>query len=72
MTDMTLCTDVQCPLKEGCYRFQAEPNASHQSYFYKSPRGVFNKWETQDDGKLRLVTFDPGPDAVCQFYLRLT
>ena len=32
MADITLCTNTDCPLREGCYRFTAKPDPLWQSY----------------------------------------
>jgi len=36
--DMSMCKDFECPLREKCLRYNANPNRSYQSYFQKSPR----------------------------------
>ena len=37
MADITMCRDSNCPLKDTCYRFKANPSFM-QSYFLDSPR----------------------------------
>ena len=37
MTDICMCEDNECPMKEKCYRHTAKPGYM-QSYFYESPR----------------------------------
>jgi hypothetical protein len=37
MPDFTMCKGEDCPMRESCYRYKAEPN-SMQSYFVNSPR----------------------------------
>jgi hypothetical protein len=32
MADITMCISINCPIKAGCYRFTAKPNAFRQSY----------------------------------------
>jgi len=43
--DITMCTGRECPLKEHCYRYTAEPSEFRQSYFanppYKELRGYY-------------------------------
>ncbi len=38
MPDITMCDDTDCPRFKECYRAQAEPTPSWQSYFETSPR----------------------------------
>jgi len=38
MADITMCNDDECPKKEYCYRFTAEPNPYRQAYFMYSPK----------------------------------
>jgi hypothetical protein len=33
MPDITMCENRECPLRETCYRFKAEPSKWRQSYF---------------------------------------
>ncbi len=33
MSDITMCKDIKCPLKDKCYRFTAFVNPYRQSYF---------------------------------------
>lgn len=40
MSDISMCSGNNCPLKENCYRFLAAPNPYRQSYFTEPP---FNK-----------------------------
>lgn len=37
MPDITMCTGVNCPKKETCYRHTAIPNQYRQSYFESPP-----------------------------------
>lgn len=37
MSDITMCRGKDCPLKETCRRFKAEPNPHRQSYFVNPP-----------------------------------
>lgn len=32
-----MCSGLDCPLKETCYRYTAKPNEFRQSYFINSP-----------------------------------
>lgn len=32
MPDISMCDNINCKLKENCYRFKAIPNKYHQSY----------------------------------------
>tara|TARA_B100000809_G_C14757084_1_gene394336 strand:+ start:109 stop:321 length:213 start_codon:yes stop_codon:yes gene_type:complete len=38
VSDLTICTTTVCPIRNGCYRFIAEPEQYWQSYndFYES------------------------------------
>lgn len=36
MPDITMCKGGDCPLKENCYRYLAEP-CEYQSYFMEAP-----------------------------------
>lgn len=42
MPDITMCKGVDCPNKESCYRFTAEPS-HYQSYFSKPPYNELDK-----------------------------
>ena len=37
MADITMCGGGECPLKETCYRYKAEPNEFRQAYFFDTP-----------------------------------
>lgn len=37
MADITKCEGGDCPLKERCYRYTAEADELHQSYFVEVP-----------------------------------
>lgn len=37
MSDITMCFGGDCPVKESCYRFMAEPNEYRQAYFSAPP-----------------------------------
>lgn len=43
MPDISMCTNIKCPLKEDCYRFNAPVNPYRQSYanfnFEKDSKG---------------------------------
>jgi hypothetical protein len=36
MPDITMCPGGDCPLKETCYRYKAEPS-DYQSYWFEPP-----------------------------------
>jgi hypothetical protein len=36
MPDITMCSGIECPLKETCYRYLAKPSF-YQSYFFTAP-----------------------------------
>lgn len=40
MADITKCEGTNCPMKQTCYRFTAEPNPYRQSYFMTIPLKV--------------------------------
>ena len=54
MPDITMCKGENCPMKENCYRYTAEPNEYHQSYFMEPP------WFYKTKG--------PSKEAFCLFY----
>ena len=35
--DITMCKGTNCPYKESCYRYTAEPSEFMQSYFIEPP-----------------------------------
>lgn len=37
MSDITICTGEDCPVKEKCYRFTAPVGEVKQSYFFQPP-----------------------------------
>ncbi len=37
MPDVTLCEGRDCPFKDNCYRYKAEPSKYRQSYFLEVP-----------------------------------
>ncbi len=37
MADITMCKGTDCPHKESCYRFTANPNEYRQAYFVEPP-----------------------------------
>lgn len=39
MPDITMCQNKDCPLKDKCYRFTAEPKKM-QSYFAENPSSI--------------------------------
>ena len=52
MADITMCNDYECPQKERCYRFMANPSTFWQSYFAESPKkmdGCDYFWEIGED-----------------------
>jgi hypothetical protein len=56
MSDITMCEGQDCPLRESCYRYTAQPNPFRQAYFLKEPlkeendEVVCHEWT--DNGKL--------------------
>jgi hypothetical protein len=36
MPDISMCMGNDCPIKENCYRYKAEPS-KYQSYFMEAP-----------------------------------
>lgn len=38
MSDITMCHDYECPMRETCHRYMAEPNPLRQCWFTNSPR----------------------------------
>jgi hypothetical protein len=38
MADITMCSDVECKMKDTCYRFTATPCMFRQAYFVGSPK----------------------------------
>ena len=38
MPDITMCSGLNCPLKETCYRFKAIKKVYGQSYFFSPPQ----------------------------------
>ena len=36
MSDITMCEGIECPIREKCFRFRAEPDWM-QHYFIKTP-----------------------------------
>ena len=38
MPDITMCCDRNCPKRDSCYRYRAEPTPRRQSYFSDTPR----------------------------------
>lgn len=41
LTDITMCDDRECPLKDSCFRFRATPS-QWQSFFVNSPNQYGN------------------------------
>ena len=37
MPDISKCPGTDCPMRDSCYRYVAEPNGFWQAYFSKSP-----------------------------------
>ena len=51
MSDITMCRDKTCKIKESCYRYTAKPNEYRQAYFMQSPRttaGCVYFWENYE------------------------
>lgn len=40
MTDITMCRNEDCELRNECFRFRAEPNQYWQSYFMDDPKPI--------------------------------
>jgi hypothetical protein len=60
MPDITMCEDKECPKKNTCFRFLADPTLCWQPYFVKSPRKGkkceyywWYDWLTKDDKKAK-------------------
>ena len=49
MSDITMCLNKECSLKDNCYRFNAKPNPYRQSY------GSFKPVGDKCDGLWRVV-----------------
>jgi hypothetical protein len=47
MPDIAMCEGIDCPWKERCYRFTAEPS-EYQSYFSKPPGQMVEELFTCD------------------------
>jgi len=43
MPDITMCSGKLCRLKNTCYRYLAEPDKYHQSYYLKPPKTAGGK-----------------------------
>lgn len=43
MPDITMCTGTDCPIKDNCYRYWAEPSEFRQAYFFNPPYDETNK-----------------------------
>ena len=56
MADITMCRDMQCPMKFKCYRHTAPENQFRQAVFSESPREG-DKCESYWDNEGR--TLDP-------------
>lgn len=53
MPDITMCMGKDCPLKETCYRYKAEPS-EYQSYWLEPPyyAGICEHyWEIEEPKK---------------------
>ena len=37
MPDITMCRDHNCPKRDSCYRYRAEPTPRRQAYFSDTP-----------------------------------
>ena len=57
MPDFTMCVGGDCPLKDNCYRYTAEPNEYRQSVFctipYNEEGGCYYFWDNREDGDER-------------------
>jgi len=54
MPDITMCPGGDCPLKETCYRYKAEPSEYLQSYFMEAPykeEDCSHYWEVEVNKK---------------------
>lgn len=52
MSDITMCLDKQCPSREDCHRFTAEPRETYQSYAHYQHDHTdkcFAFWEKEDE-----------------------
>lgn len=56
MSDITMCSGDNCPLKETCYRYLA-PKSEYQSYFIDAPVTKNGKclyyWEYEKEVKVK-------------------
>ena len=43
MPDITMCSGIDCPLKENCYRYTAQPSKYRQSFFSEVPYNIEEK-----------------------------
>jgi hypothetical protein len=60
MADITMCSGLNCPLKEKCYRFTAIENQFRQSYFQHPPYDVSREncslfWEDTEYRKAHMT-----------------
>jgi hypothetical protein len=53
MPDITMCPGGECPLKETCYRFKANPS-SWQSFFHEPP--------------YKIEYYSEGKNISCEYY----
>lgn len=54
---MTMCQGTDCPLRNDCYRYTAEPNPYRQSYFAETP--------------LEKISFIGGPEQDwCDYFIK--
>jgi len=54
MADISMCSGKDCPLKDSCYRYTAEPSEYRQAYFASSPYSFISKkclmyWKIKDE-----------------------
>jgi len=48
--DIAICQDKNCPKRENCFRFMAEPNPDYQSYgSFKWDNGCQYYWELEKE-----------------------
>lgn len=58
MPDISMCSGLNCPLKETCYRYKATPSF-HQSYFMPPPLKEDTScdyyWKIRDEEQIRTL-----------------
>lgn len=58
MVDMTLCVNIKCPMKEGCYRFQMVSKTSGS----QAERQSFSWFECTKDNPEYFIPWEAGVD----------